>query len=82
MPQALPASPAPAGHRWAIDLGFSPTAGYLSDRLGRLRIALTALATFGVALALLGFVRFLPLVLAAAVLAYLSDIAWPSSSTP
>lgn len=60
--------------RWAIDLGFSPTAGYLSDRLGRLRVALTALAAFGAALALLGFVRFLPLVLAAAVLAYLADV--------
>ncbi len=58
--------------RWAVDLGFSPTAGYLSDRLGRLRVALAA---FGAALAALGFVRLLPLVLAAAVLAYLADVA-------
>jgi DHA1 family multidrug resistance protein-like MFS transporter len=61
--------------RWAIDLGFSPTSGYLSDRLGRLRVALTALGAFGIALGVLGFIRFLPLVLAAAVLAYLADVA-------
>jgi MFS family permease len=61
--------------RWAIDLGFSPTAGYLSDRLGRLRVALAALGAFGAALGALGFIRFLPLVLLAAVLAYLADVA-------
>ncbi len=61
--------------RWAIDLGFSPTAGYLSDRFGRLRVALAALGAFGVALGGLGFLRILPLVLAAAIVAYLADIA-------
>jgi len=61
--------------RWAIDLGFGPTAGTLSDRLGRLPGALAALGAFGAALGALGFIRFLPLVLLAAVLAYLADVA-------